>query len=342
MDRPDISNVSAEIQAYIEFLENKLLESSKPAPSRSRASAPVEPSEPPTTLNVITLSRAGIAKRTPRHLYGRQRRSGMGVYDLDVAEPDTPAIVAVADESADVLLWTNLGRVYRLLVSKIEETAVRAKGSSIMEKFKFLPNEKVVSILPADGGVYVVLVSERGWTQRVRSSHLGKSLIPGMRFHDPKQSGFVTSACWTKGEQNVFIGTKQGKGIRFRETQIPPKHGTLGLRVDEGDVTVGVTAVDEESGVFLLSHDGKGTIRQMSGFRMNKAPGAGAKVAMKTDNMVAATAVTAQDDIFIVSQTGKMIRFQANEIPAKDGVVQGVHCMSLRNDEATGAVGTAV
>lgn len=342
MERPDLSNIPAEVQTYIEFLEARVAEASKPAPYRSGASAPVEPSEPPTTLNVITLSQSGVAKRTPRHLYGRQRRSGMGVFDIDVVEPDVPAIVAVADEADDVLLWTNLGRVYRLAVNKIEETAVRAKGRSIMGKFKFLPNEKVVSILPADGGVYVVLVSERGWVQRVRSSHLGKSLIPGMRFHDPKQSGFVTSACWTRGEQNVFIGTKQGKGIRFRETQIPPKHGTLGLRVDEGDVTVGVTAVDEESGVFLLSHDGKGTIRQMTGFRMNKAPGAGAKVAMKTDNMVAATAVSAHDDIFIVSQSGKMIRFQANEIPPKDGVVQGVHCMSLRNDEATTAAGTPI
>lgn len=339
MERPDLTSVSEEVKAYIEHLEGRLLQKGGAA-TRSRAAAPMEPSEPPTTLNVIAISHEGIAKRTPRHLYGRQRRGGMGVFDLEVAEPDYPTLLAVADESADVLLWTNLGRVYRLAVAQIEETAVRAKGSSLMDKFKFLPNERIISILPADAGVYVVLVSERGWVQRVRSSHLGRSLIPGMRFHDPERSGFVTAACWTRGEEHIFIGTKWGKGIRFRETQVPPKHGTLGLRVDEGDVTVGVTAVSEESNVFLLSEDGKGTLRQMSGFRMNKAPGAGAKVALRTDGMVGVTAVDQDADLFIISRTGKIIRFQANEIPPKEGVVQGVNCMSLRNDEATAVVGT--
>ena len=95
-----------------------------------------------------------------------------------------------------------------------------------------------------------------------------------------------------------------------------------------------ITAVSEQSGVFLLSHDGKGTVRHMSGFRLNKAPGAGGKVAMKTEKLIGAVTV-ADDDLFIISQLGKLIRFKAGEVPVKTGVVQGVNCMSLRNDEAT-------
>lgn len=346
MERPDIRQASPEIQAYITYLEQKLLEKetavSPTASASRRSTASDEPSEPPTSLNVITVSQNGVAKRTLRHLYTRQRRSGMGVFDLDVDAPDKPALLAVADETADVLLFTNLGRAFRLAVDKIPETAVRARGSSLISFFKFLDNEQIVAVLPADAGVYVALVSERGWVQRVRSSHLGRSLIPGMRFHDPERSGFITAGCWTRGEEHLFIGTQQGKGIRFRETQVPARHGCLGLRVDEGDVTVAITAVQEAGAVFLLSGDGKGTVRQMSGFRMNKAPGAGPKVALKSDNMVAAATVSKGDDIFIVSQTGKMIRFQAEEVPSKEGVVQGVHCMTLRNDEATAAVATAV
>lgn len=339
MQRPDITAAPPDIQAYIEYLEEKLL-AAETLVSPSRKATSDEPSESPTSVNLITLSRDGVAKRTPRHLYSRQRRGGMGVFDLDVSEPDYPALLALADEADDVLLFTNLGRAYRLAVSSISETAVRARGESLMQQFKFQTDERVVAVLPADGGVYVCLVSERGWVQRVRSSHFGRSLIPGMRFHDPERSGFVTAACWTRGEDHVFIGTKQGKGIRFRETQIPARHGCLGLRVDQGDVTVAITAVSEESGVFLLSSDGKGTIRQMNGFRMNKAPGAGPKVALKSDDMVAAVTVSNNADLFIISQTGKLIRFAADEVPPKEGVVQGVNCISLRSDAATAVVAT--
>jgi DNA gyrase/topoisomerase IV subunit A len=85
-----------------------------------------------------------------------------------------------------------------------------------------------------------------------------------------------------------------------------------------------------------LTEDGKGTIRLMSGFAANKSPGAGGKVIMKTDLLVGAFSVSTpngeQDDIFAISQLGKIIRFQAGEVPAKEGVVQGVNCMNLRND----------
>lgn len=332
MERPDLSNVSPEVVAYIEHLELAALakQSSKP-----RTAEPVQPDEPPTTINLISISKNGVAKRTPRHHYGRQRRGGMGVFDIDIAEPDYPAILALADEADDLLLFTNLGRAYRLSVDKVEETAVRAKGNTLMHSFKFQMNERIVAVLPAEGGVYICLVSERGWVQRVRSSHFGRSLIPGMQFHDPSRSGEVTAACWTMGEEHVFIGTKQGKGIRFRETQIPAKHGCLGLRLDEGDETVAITAVTDDGSVFLLSHDGKGTIRQMSGFRMNQAPGAGTKVALKTDNMVGAVTVKPNSDLFIISETGKLIRFDASEVPPKTGTVQGVNCINLRNDVAT-------
>ncbi len=332
MERPDLSQTTPEIRAYITHLEMELAQLSE---GKRRTSDPPEPSEPETTLNVITISHRGVAKRTPRHLYSRQRRSGMGVFDLETAVSDHPAHLTVADESANLLLVTSLGRIFRLPVAKIAVGDVRDGGESLAEHIKFHPNELLVATLPDEGGEFLVMVSERGWVQRVRKSFLGKNLFPGMSFHDVKHGGNITAACWTRGSDELFIGTRQGKGIRFRETQVPERGGCLGLRVDQGDVTGAVTAVIESSGVFLISHDGKGTIREMSGFRMNKAPGAGAKVVMKTDKLVGAVTVKNGDDLFIISETGKIIRFKADEVPPKEGVVQGVNCMSLRNDVVT-------
>ena len=118
-----------------------------------------------------------------------------------------------------------------------------------------------------------------------------------------------------------------------------PVRGCLGLRVDPGDRVVGVAATAAEGGVFILGQDGKGTVRLLAGFAANKAPGAGGKVAMKADAIVGITAVNEYSDIFAISRLGKIIRFAVNEVPAKEGVVQGVNCMNLRADECVALVG---
>jgi DNA gyrase subunit A len=73
----------------------------------------------------------------------------------------------------------------------------------------------------------------------------------------------------------------------------------------------------------------------MAGFSANKAPGAGGKVAMKTDDLIGAVTVSEEDDIFVISELSKIIRFGVDEVPAKEGVVQGVNCIALRNDKVT-------
>ncbi|MCC6606524.1 MAG: hypothetical protein IT327_25175 [Anaerolineae bacterium] len=341
LERPDLSSVSPEVLAYIEALEAELLTYQSGQPRRRSADS--EPAEPPTTRQVITISQRGVAKRTARHLYGRQRRSGIGVFDLDVDEHDFPAHVVIADESARLLLFSNLGRVFPLAVADIHPTEeLRAPGENITDRFSFHGNEHIIGALPAEGGQYVVLASQRGWVQRVAASYFGKSLIPGMAFHDVKQGGQITAVTWTHGTDEIFLATRLAQGIRFRETQVPARGGCLGLRVDPGDEVVAVSSVVESSGVFVMGHDGKGTIRQMSGFRLNKAPGAGGKAIFKADQLIGAVTVRDNDDIFILAQSGKMIRFQANEVPPKEGVVQGVNCMGLRNDEVTAVAVTTV
>ena len=249
-------------------------------------------------------------------------------------ETAPPTVLLLADENESIILFSDLGRAFRLRVSNIEEKEVRAAGQSITDLLPLRPNERIVAALEEEGGSYVAIVSERGRVRRVRSNYLGRNLIAGSTFHDVKDGGYLVDACWTPGDGDLFIATRQGKAIRFQERQIHSK-GTLGMRVDPTDVVVAVTSVTEPSGVFLMSHDGKGTIRLMTGFAANKAPGSGGKLAMKTEHLVAAFAVETNDNIFAISQLSKIIRFKADEIPSKTGTVQGVNCMSLRHDQVT-------
>jgi DNA gyrase subunit A len=332
LERPDLSDVSAEVAAYIAALEAELV---RLQPAGKPATVPAdEPSEPPTTMQVITITAAGRAKRTARHHYTRQRRGGMGVFDIDAGDDDRPAILVVADEADTLLLFTNKGRVFRLPVERLPQTPVRGRGSSLADFVALHDDEQVRAALADDQDAYVVIAAERGWVRRLRASFVGRTMFQGTTFHDVIQGGELTAACWSSGEDDLFLVTQGGKGLRFTEHHVRDRKGTLGMRVDQGDKVVGVATVQEDGSVFLLNSDGKGTIRLMEGFRTNKAPGAGGKVAIRGDEVVGVVPAGEEDDLFIISGLSKIIRFTAAEVPPKTGVVQGVNCISLRADEA--------
>jgi DNA gyrase subunit A len=336
MQRPNLSALAPEIVAYIEALEDELETLRKPVDEEAaaRAELPLEPSEPPTTMNVVTVSAQGYAKRTPRHLYWRQRRGGMGVFDLDSGDDDPSAFLAVADASAGLILVTDQARAFRLPLSEWPESPVRSRGLALRELFPVRNDERWSLAFADHGGAYLALVTERGQVRRISNQYLGRNLQPGTVLYNVKEGGPPAAACWTTGNNELLIVTRRGQGIRFSERLVPVR-GCLGMRVDPDDSVVGVAATGAEGGVFLLSADGKGTIRLLSGFAANKSPGASGKTVMKSEAIIGATAVGETHDIFAISRLGKIIRFQAAEVPAKEGVVQGVNCMNLRADQCT-------
>jgi DNA gyrase subunit A len=337
-ERPDLGGVRSDVLAYIEALEgelNRLRETGGGRSARAAEAADLQ-QEPPGSGVLVTLSEQGQVKRTPRHLYGRQRRGGMGVFDIDLPEGDRPVALTVADAADTLLLFTNNGRAFRLPVEALTDAPVRARGQSLSARISLPPHERVVAALPDGRGQFVALLSQRGWVRRIRASYLGKSLIQGNVFHDVKEGGPLVAACWTAGNESLFIASREGKGIRFDETQVPGR-GCLGLRLDVTDTAAAIAGVSDNGGIFLATADGLGTVRLVSGFAPNKAPGAGGKVVMKTDSLVGAVTVRDGDDVVLISRLGKVVRFAAAEVPAKEGVVQGVACISLRADEAVAA-----
>jgi DNA gyrase subunit A len=335
IDRPDLTHLHPEVLAYIEYLEGELARlQSKETPPKSVEPEPpaLIPSEPPTTVQLITLTAQGVVKRTSRHLYQRQRRSGMGVFDLDTPESDPPAVLVSADESQSLLLFTDQARAFRLPVSLFPSQPVRGRGESFALKLGLYPEERLVAALPDVAHGAVVLVSERGMVRHLRHHVFGEYMKPGTSMFNPRQFGRLVSVCRTPGNSDLFIATRRGKAIRFSEKLIPPQGGP-GIRLEEGDTAVAIASVNDQSGVFLLDEDGDGTIRLMSAFNPNKSAGGGGKLAMHTDRLVAALTLEGIADIFIISRLSKIIRILAEEVPAKEGVVQGVHCISLRSDQ---------
>lgn len=346
INRPDLTNLDPQIRAYIEMLEQELERCHQSRPTQDRKRPPetdfeddavFDVNEPPTTINLISATASGIAKRTPRHLYARQRRGGMGIFDIETEEDDPPTILSALDHSQTALLITTYGRSFRMPVSAIPEAPVRGRGESIVNKLDLAEDEKLCAITSIQSQGYLALVSQRGYVRLLRHHVFGEYMKPGMSLFDPRRHGQLAAVAWTPGEGELFLATRTGKAIRFAEKLVPPG-GVQGVRLEAGDVCVGIAAIDEDSNVFLLGADGKGTIRQMGNFNPNKAPGAGGKIAMNTDQLIAAQTIEKDTDIFIISRLSKIIRFDASEVPPKDGVVQGVICMTLRADHPAALV----
>jgi len=340
LHRPDLSGTDPGVVAYIEALEAALAALAARREHGPRAGAdeaidemPLEPNEPPTTLNVISVSAGGLAKRTPRHLYARQRRGGMGIFDLEAPEGDPPAFLIVADAAHDLILLTNQARAFRMAVSQVVEAAVRARGASILTGLNLQAAEHLAAMLPAGRGAALALVTEKGYARVLPAHVVGAAMAPGTTLMRAAEYGPLAAACWTSGDGDLFVATQHGLAIRFPE-RVLPLPGGLAIRLEAGDRPVAVEAVRPPEGesIFLLGADGRCTIRLMGGFAANKAPGGGGKVAMKTDRLVGVVAALPEDDLFILSRLSKIIRFKAGEVPAKEGVVQGVNGMALRAD----------
>ncbi|MCB9139665.1 MAG: hypothetical protein H6642_15090 [Caldilineaceae bacterium] len=329
MERPDLNGLDPAVIAYITALEEKVA-ASESVSSRPSSALP-EPSEPPTTMNIITIDQDGAAKRTLRHYYMRQRRGGMGVFDL--AGDAEPAFLAAADEDGHLLLFTDQGRVFRVPVSAIPETEPRGRGASILAGFNLRPDEKIAVVVADGGGPFLTLVTARGHVRRIGAQSFGPNLHPGAIIHESNDGDQLAAAAWTSGKGDLFVAAQSGQAIRFSERHVPVR-GCLAMRIKPDDRICGVAGVEEADGVFLLGEDGKGTVRLMAGFAANKSPGSGGKTALKCERLTGLFPVSAgsERDAFVLSASSKIIRFAVDEVPPKEGVVQGVNCMNLRND----------
>jgi DNA gyrase subunit A len=339
MQRPDLSFVSPEVVDYIEYLEAQISQSNQAKPAKAiviekpiREEQPL-PAEPPSKVNIFTASHLGSAKKTARHLFSRQHRGGMGVFDIDVNSPDTPALLVSAEENQNLLVFTNKARVFRVNSSRFEQSPVRSRGSEIFDRITLENDETLVAALPEQATGYVAFISASGRIRSLRHHLFGEHMRPGMALYQFSEYGPLAAVSWTPGDKELLVVTKNGMGIRFSEKLVSPQ-GEWAIRLAKDDQVVSVLPVEDQSKVFVIGADGKGTCRLMSGFAPNKSTGGSGKQVMKNDLIIGALPIEENVDIFVISHLGKIIRFPADEVPETEGVIQGVNCMSLRSDEA--------
>lgn len=294
----------------------------------------------PDNMMVVAITAGGACKRTPLNEYSAQRRGGMGVFDIqsDRDDPVAHLLVARAD-TASLLILTTRGRAFRVPVNTLPLTPIRARGNSLPGRLMLTGDEAISSVLAIDdereSRNTVLIATSNGWVRSLHRNYVGPRLQPGTLLVDPKRGGPPTAMALSAGDGDVVVALRSGLATRFREAQIR-RDGVRGIQVRPDDAVVGIAPVSgDDAELMLVTADGQGTRRQMSGFSANKSPGAQGKVLMKTDALAAAAGAEEGDEVLCISGFAKIIRFAAAEVPAKSGAVQGVTVMDCRGDTLT-------
>jgi DNA gyrase subunit A len=349
-----ISQASPALQRYIRTMEmenarlrQELMELRQGAARRQRAEVAREtrseaaPAQLPTIrypddVLVLTITRGGLAKCTPLNDYSTQRRGGMGVFDILSTRDDLAAHLTVTRASASLLVLSSRGRAFRIPVDSLPLTEVRGRGASIPERLQFTEDEIVAAVLALDDEQdprsTVLIATQSGWLRSLHRNYVGPRLQPGTLLSDPKRGGAPAVMALSNGAGDVLLVLRSGLGYRFPERLIS-REGVRGIQTRPDDPVIGLVSVqDDEDDVLLVTADGQGTRRQMAGFASNKSPGGQGKVIMKSDAVAGAARVSPGDEALCISGFAKIIRFAADEVPAKSGNVQGVSVLDTRSD----------
>ncbi len=352
-----ISQASPALQRYIRTMEmenarlrQELMELRQGAARRQRAEVAREtrseaaPAQLPTIrypddVLVLTITRGGLAKCTPLNDYSTQRRGGMGVFDILSTRDDLAAHLAVTRASAALLVLSSRGRAFRIPVDSLPLTEVRGRGASIPERLQFTEDETVAAVLALDDEQdprsTVLIATQSGWLRSLHRNYVGPRLQPGTLLSDPKRGGAPAVMALSNGAGDVLLVLRSGLGYRFPERLIS-REGVRGIQTRPDDPVIGLLSVaGDEDEVLLVTADGQGTRRQMAGFASNKSPGGQGKVIMKSEAVAAAARVGPDDEALCISGFAKIIRFAADEVPAKTGNVQGVSVLDTRGDNLT-------
>ncbi len=297
---------------------------------------------------VVTISHTGYIKRNPISLYRAQRRGGRGKTGMTTRDEDFVEDLFIASTHHYVLVFTNKGKVYWLKVYDIPQAGRTAKGKAIVNLLNMAGDETVAAVLPVKEfveGRYVIMATQNG---TVKKTDL-------MAYSNPRAGGIIAMGIdsddalivvrLTDGDQDIFIGTKEGMTIRFHEEEARAMGrtatGVRGIRLEKGDQVVGMEVINVGANILTVSERGYGKRTPTDEYRVQSRGGVGVitmKVTERTGSVVNIKQVTDTDEIMIISDKGKIIRMRVKDISVIGRNTQGVRLITVDPDEKVTAI----
>ncbi len=293
---------------------------------------------------VVTISHTGYIKRNPISLYRSQRRGGRGITGMKMKEEDFVENLFIASTHHFILFFTDKGRVYWLKVHQIPQAGRASRGKAIVNLLNLSKDEMVVAWLPVmdfEEGKFIATCTRKGMVKKtplVEYKNLRSNGIIGLLVEEGDR---LISVAITDGHRDMFLGTKNGLSIRFNEEMIRPMgrvtRGVHGIRMDPGDEVVSMEVLYDGTTLLSVAENGYGKRTRTEEYRAQRRGGKGLitiRTSARDPNcingfVVAVRQVTDEDDLMLITNTGRIIRMRVKEISIIGRNTRGVKLVSI-------------
>jgi DNA gyrase subunit A len=304
---------------------------------------------------VVTLSDRGFVKSVPSQVYTIQHRGGKGIIGMVTRENDAVRLLVVADTHANLLFFTNRGKVFRLKCYEIPAGSSRtAKGIAVVNLFPIVEKEKVtdvVSIVDFKPDSYLLMATRRGEVKKTSLERFAVVRSSGLIAMDVEEGDELVSARLATDQDNVIIVTEKGQSIKFAASSLRASlrtsGGVAGIRLSPADRVVSMDIADPEAFLLSVTGSGFGKLTPISQYPQQKRAGSGVKtfkLTAETNSVAVARVVTPSQEVMIISADGIVIRTPVREPDPKKGITiqgrstQGVRLMRLDDGDKVVAV----
>ena len=295
----------------------------------------------------VTVTHGGYLKRTAVDTYRRQSRGGKGRIGMGTRTEDVVEHLVVASTHAYLLVFTTKGRVFWLKIYEIPDAGTTGKGKHVSGLVNLQPDEAVKTFLAVKDFVpnqYIVMVTKLGVIKKCELTEFDNPMARGIIAVSLDEGDELLAARLTDGENYIFLGTREGKAIRFRESDVRamgrPARGVRAMDLAEGDALIGAEVVEKDGLILSISENGFGKRTPLVDYRLTARGGKGVinmKLTPRIGKVVAILSVKEDTDLMIITRDGKIIRLESGEIRQAGRSTQGVRLVRMEEGDQVAA-----
>lgn len=292
---------------------------------------------------IITMTNAGYVKRLPVDTYRSQRRGGRGITGIQTREEDVVCQIITTSTHQTLLFFTTKGKVHRIKGYRIPEASRTSKGMAVVNLLNLSPDEKVYGIISIDDfspDENLLMATKKGLVKKTLLSEYANINRSGIIAIDLQEDDELIGVRRTSGENDVILVTRNGKSIRFDESDVRTTgrdtRGVKGITLSDGDEVISMVSADENQTLLVVSEYGYGKRTLLSDYRPQRRGGKGIityKTTAKTGKLVSALLVNGDCDILLINDTGIVIRIRSHEIPVLSRNTIGVKLMRAKDSK---------
>lgn len=289
--------------------------------------------------SVITITHEGYIKRLPVDTYKSQHRGGKGIVGMQTKEEDFVSTMFVASTHDYVMFFTNRGRMFRIKAYRIPEAGRQAKGTAVVNLLELAPGESISAMIPIREyveGKYLTMCTRNGIIKKTDVMEFQNAPRGGKIAIKLDDGDELLRVKLTNGDTDLFVGTHEGKMIRFNEKDVRElgrvSRGVRAIKLEDGDYVVGMSIYREGGKMLVVSENGYGKKTELSEYKIQSRGGKGCatyKISESTGKICGIKVVAPDDDIILITSEGIIIRIDSEDISTYSRVTKGVRLMRL-------------